>query len=318
MLLMNVQGLYPLNYRQKIGILQDEALNSNCQLILLSETHLHENILNAEIQIDGFSIFRADRQEDIKGGGVAIYVSDLLSKAVETVSSGSNGLVEWITIFLRDINMLIINVYRSPQASKDGFNACCRQISRDIEAIGSPTPTLIMGGDFNFPQVDWQNSDLNIYRNQTQLCDLLSITDTNFMTQCVSEPTRQNNILDLIFTNYVEIFGDIETKDTILSDHRMIIASTHISISPPVNESCEQSALDKLNFYNKSINWEQISEDLQDTDWSSEELDAEQFLNKIYEVITEICQRRIPSIKPRKSYQIPHDRRILMRKRNNL
>ena len=52
-------------------------LNENqIDIIGLNETRLDQTIKDQEIQIDGYQIFRNDR--NIDGGGVAIYVKDSL------------------------------------------------------------------------------------------------------------------------------------------------------------------------------------------------------------------------------------------------
>ena len=51
--------------------------------------------------------------------------------------------------------------------------------------------TIVLGGDFNIPGINWDNG-----------CELLlSSPDTHALAQIHNEPTREDNILDLLITN---------------------------------------------------------------------------------------------------------------------
>ena len=62
---------------------------------------------------------------------------------------------------------------------------------------------LFIGGDFNLPGWDWKRNVLkpNTHHsgNHYKFADIL---DDHGLTQLVEEPTRNNNILDLVLTNY--------------------------------------------------------------------------------------------------------------------
>jgi len=95
---------------------------------------------------------------------------------------------------------------------------------------------LCIFGDFNFPYLKWKKiggddgnsvlvptpqpgASLSV---QQQGYKLLEVMGRNFLSQRVSENTRNNkNILDLIFTNS-EIFGDPIVISNAISDHDTI------------------------------------------------------------------------------------------------
>ena len=61
---------------------------------------------------------------------------------------------------------------------------------------------LILGGDFNFPDIDWTNnfvSPLSPHPNLSRA--FLDVVNSNNLEQLVDQPTRGNNILDLYLTN---------------------------------------------------------------------------------------------------------------------
>ena len=53
------------------------TLNSGIRLILFTETWLNNSVLDEEVSIPGYTIFRKDRGS--KGGGVIVYARDDLS-----------------------------------------------------------------------------------------------------------------------------------------------------------------------------------------------------------------------------------------------
>ena len=76
-----------------------------------------------------------------------------------------------------------------------------------LNNLGSPLPNIVFLGDFNLPNMNWQNPNPNtdVYRT---LCPLL---DFYFLEQLVTEPTRKQNILDLIIIIIVSLFAHIDT-----------------------------------------------------------------------------------------------------------
>ena len=62
--------------------------------------------------------------------------------------------------------------------------------------------TIVLGGDFNLPGIDWNNGVVNPKAANKSQCELLlSSLDTHALAQIHKEPTREENILDLLITN---------------------------------------------------------------------------------------------------------------------
>ena len=58
--------------------------------------------------------------------------------------------------------------------------------------------TIVLGGDFNLPGIDWDNGVVNPKAANKSQCELLlSSLDTHALAQIHKEPTREENILDL-------------------------------------------------------------------------------------------------------------------------
>ena len=62
--------------------------------------------------------------------------------------------------------------------------------------------TIVLGGDFSLPGIDWDTGVVSPKAANKSKCELLlSSPDTHALAQIHKEPTREENILDLRFTN---------------------------------------------------------------------------------------------------------------------
>ena len=58
--------------------------------------------------------------------------------------------------------------------------------------------TIVLGGDFNLPGIDWDNGVVNPRAANKSQCELLlSSLDTHALVQIHKETTREETILDL-------------------------------------------------------------------------------------------------------------------------
>ena len=61
---LNIQGLFTKTKRNKVCHLRDLAKDSNSPFIVLTETWLTEEILDAEISIPKYILYRSDRSDE--------------------------------------------------------------------------------------------------------------------------------------------------------------------------------------------------------------------------------------------------------------
>ena len=74
-------------------------------------------------------------------------------------------------------------------------------------------------GDFNFPDICWKYNTAE----QDQSWRFLESVADNFLTQLVSEPTREGALLDLLFVNREGLVGDVAVRGRLgHSDHEII------------------------------------------------------------------------------------------------
>ena len=99
----------------------------------VTETWLH-NHTDAEISIDGYNLFRCDRERIKKStrgrfsGGVGCYVKTELSATMEKIVEFSNGVVELLGLYSKKKNILVAVIYRQPEDIKVGHRSTHKEL----------------------------------------------------------------------------------------------------------------------------------------------------------------------------------------------
>ena len=85
------------------------------------------------------------------------------------------------------------------------------------------TKQIILAGDFNCPEVDWENLTVPPGAPQKDIQKkLVTITTTAGLTQMHKESTRERNLLDLVFTNNPHLCKS-STSVPGISDHDIVV-----------------------------------------------------------------------------------------------
>ena len=114
-MLHNIDGLITRNNKFRKNVLEEMANNYNALMICLTETHLNESYAEAEVHMSGYVLYRADRQEGRKKGGVAVYLREQFSVGAEQMYAASNGFVETLVLYLRTLKAIVVTMYRPPK-----------------------------------------------------------------------------------------------------------------------------------------------------------------------------------------------------------
>ena len=324
---MNIRGLYPKSNQTKIPMLQDMAHDENLLFLSLTETHLKQDHLDAEVKIENYTIFRADRKQR-SHGGAAMYIREEEAATTELLANFSNGTTELLALLIKELDLVLVTMYRPPNTLTHQFQEMASKLVEILRNLPSLSTEVIITGDLNFPSLSWPDMGMAgcTLEERQQASILKKIIEENFLTQCIREPTRGNNILDLVITNSPSMIHSYETRDTIMSDHKMIKVNSIINkqvkpITCPKQPMSRESLAD-FNFYNKNINWDLVRAELQDTDWQNqlaEPNDVDTLLNTITSKCQEICAKHIPKKNTKKKRNIiPRDRRIMMKRRQTL
>ena len=126
------------------------------------------------------------------GRGVALYVMDTLQSCVNNMIKTDNSVESiWVEVRKAAGKAVLGVVYRPPNLSKVDSIPIWQEINRACRY-----DQLCVLGDFDVRNIDL---DLTVGDNDGE--DLLKLVQDNFLSQIIREPTRADDILDLILTN---------------------------------------------------------------------------------------------------------------------
>ncbi|CAG2231580.1 unnamed protein product [Mytilus edulis] len=192
-------------------------------IILGTESHLDNTIASSEVFPDQFqNPYRKDRK--LGEGGVFIAVDN--NYITTEILTGSDCETAWCKINTQGRQPLYIGTfYRQPCSNIDKLE----ELEKSINCIMNTSqnlPNVILGGDFNLPHINWQTNTVNTNPQYGKALNekLIEISNNNDMNQMVNEPTRGQNILDLLMTTNPGLVSNIEVHPG-MSDHQVVIAN---------------------------------------------------------------------------------------------
>ena len=198
-----------------------------------SETWFHTGILNSELLLDDYNIFRRDRprppttavDDERAWGGVLIGVRKCLT-AVE-IHSGAQSESIYCKISLEGKRPIIIGaLYRPPHSPLQESTELCSDLVDLFHK--NKSAVFWIGGDFNLPDICWKREEVVSYQYLKPISTLfLDLSHDLGLKQLVQEPTRINSLLDLFFTNTPGLILNCSTTSGIC-DHEAVLIETTI------------------------------------------------------------------------------------------
>ena len=122
----------------------------------------------------------------------------------------------WIELCTKKGPSLLGTYYRPPKNDLSMLH----ELNNSLQVFPAGSK-VILCGDFNAPHIDWSSvSPVTASPVNKYLC---SIANDNFLTQFVSVPTRQDHILDLVFSNYHSVLSSVSVVDNLPgTDHEAL------------------------------------------------------------------------------------------------
>jgi len=213
-----------LNSRSIIGkfdLLESWTADINPDVIAVTESWTNNSILDSELSLSGYTLFRKDRPVNREGGGVLLYVRSSL-KPTEFKPGSRFPEQAWCRMLDSLGEELYLGVcYRTP--TDNIFGSGNHEELRDLLCeIGGSKKHFMLIGDFNYSFRNWPlGSDTDAPTVEAQ--QFVECLDDNFLTQHVTFPTRKNAILDLIITDEPDMIQEV-------SDLGAFGSSDHIAL----------------------------------------------------------------------------------------
>ena len=127
---LNIRSLFSKN---KFDMFKQQMIDSNTDIICLSETWLKPELTDNILNIPGYKLVRFDRNWEEngnvkKGGGLCMYIKQNLSfndSKVSTLNVSSKDIeIQWMVLKFSNMrDMYIANIYRPPQGNT---KQCCK------------------------------------------------------------------------------------------------------------------------------------------------------------------------------------------------
>ena len=251
-LLFNARSLVGKMDEFRLHVIEGSIFYS---FIFVTETWFDDSCPSSSfIGADRYSIHRSDRQHG-RGGGVAAFIHRGFP-SYQVLSHSEEGIdLIIIDVKLSDQFSRFILVYRAPSCPTNSHN----QMINILETHLNNNTCLL--GDLNLPKIDFTIPTFNASANSMEE-KFFEFFHQNNLKQLVLQPTRDNNILDLIF---IENENDFISNVNVMSPFS---TSDHNSISFSVSVSNRvTSQITSLRF--KNADYEKINDFLFFTDWEA-------------------------------------------------
>ena len=252
-----------INFRSivnKVSETQNMIDSVQPDVIIGTETWLSKDIKDSEIFSSCYSVFRKDR--DSRGGGVLIAVKDEF-KSTLVSELDTDCEILWVQLVLQHKKHLYICAFYRPHVSdQESLNQLELSLQR-----GNLTknPKMIICGDFNLPDWDWTDRTLKKPTSYPSLHNqFLELIDDLGMEQMVKQPTRDDNILDLVVTNTPHLIPRLEIMPG-LGDHDIVYFEYNTKMSLNIRKPRP------VPIYKKA-NWTKMREDMTKTDETIKEM----------------------------------------------
>jgi len=190
----------------KMDYLRSEVMVLEPDIICITESWMNDSLGEDEIKLDGYTLFRRDREVNCKGRGVLLYVRDIL-RPVHVEWKNAFPEQVWCKIKGRGNNNLFVGVcYRTPSGNVYGHGSHEKLRDLFLEVCDK---NLVLFGDFNYRDIDWaSNCCTNNASAESRL--FLDCVNDCFVTQHVDFMTTDRSMLDLIFSKEPETVRDVQ------------------------------------------------------------------------------------------------------------
>ena len=187
-----------------------EAFNSvyKHDLIGIVETHVDSTFDDGRLILDGYNFFKSNHPQNVKRGGVGLYVNESLP------SQNHSDLVTLSECVVCEIQLnrkkyFFVVIYRSPSQDQSEFDDFTINFELLLSKLHAENPfCVVITGDFNCRSTQWWEHDTE--NNERRLFE--PFVSELGLHQSISEPTHlmgdSKSCIDLIFTDQPNLIVD--------------------------------------------------------------------------------------------------------------
>ncbi len=128
-----------------------------------------------------------------------------------------------VEISTKSNKIMIATIYRPPIAQVTDDTA----LYEEIKSVAQNKQAVIIG-DFNCPSIDWTSMNGDREGNK-----LIEMAEDAFLIKIVAQPTRENNLPDLVFSSDPDLIRDCKVGEKLSGcDHHLIRFSIKTEFTP--------------------------------------------------------------------------------------
>jgi hypothetical protein len=158
-------------------------------------------------------MYRKDRCKFKEGraGGVVLYIRNKIASYDCHDLNKSQSESVWCKIRVNRKDSITIGVcYKNQAATDEELNELYKAITSASQA------NVLIMGDFKYPKIKWDTLD-----SDSSSRAFRGLILDNYLYEHVRQPTRENNILDLIISSNVNMVNDVQVLQHLgNSDHK--------------------------------------------------------------------------------------------------
>ena len=242
--------------RNKFLELETFVASEDYHIVGVSESWLNTESRDflAEYHLPGYSLFSCERKYR-SGGGVLLYVKNSLQATLVEKEKINDVDTIFLNLTVHSRKITIGLIYRPPSldATTD------KKLFDQIDAIANSCESIIFG-DFNLPVPSWGNP-ISSHSGHNLYDSLLE----SALSQHVNEPTRDSNVLDLVFSTNDELISNVVVgPEFSTSDHKIVKFDIDLKIyekngSEEIVYVYSKGDYDKLRLILSETDWNEIS-----------------------------------------------------------
>jgi ribonuclease P/MRP protein subunit RPP40 len=228
-------------------------------IIGIAESWASDKVMDAELMIAGYDMFRCDRPLGIKGGGVILYIKNKL-KAVKIELCNSFPEQVWCEISIGGNESVVVGVcYRTPTETVYGQENHSKLRELLVEA---ERKNFMLMGDFNYKDINW-SSNMCSGTASDESRRFLECVQELFLTQHVYVKTTEKSVLDLVISKEPELVNEVvDLGKFSSSDHNLLWWTINIGYKEEVKE------IEKYDY--KRMDIKGIQKELSKVEWDLE------------------------------------------------
>ena len=252
-------------------------------IILVSETKLEKSVKHSEFLPSAYTGHIRHDHTKHGGGVMIIHRKDLVIDEIELVDPKTphHDHVVWAKLTVRNTSPIYIGSYYRSNSRND--KETIPGLISSLDHIASltknnPKATVIVGGDFNVRDIDWENQTVPEGAEHKPLCEaVVQVLQHHHLDQLQKTPTRQDSLLDLYCTNKPGLVKSIHNiPGFTVNDHEFLVIDSWFTpekLKKPPRKFYKWSKADWLRMRVESHLWaDKLIEDCKHQTYSVQDL----------------------------------------------